>query len=209
MSAVAPPPRATTTMTQRIATLRARLRRWLDNLWIRNGLGLLVFGAILGGLVALDRMGGDADLGPLDSRSPEVGQLAPEFALRDPDGNVRELGDYRGDIVWINFWATWCGPCRRELPDIQNLATEFEDEGLVVLAVNQAQLAETAESFWEELGLDLPILLDSGAEVSEQYRLIGLPHNVFIDRDGVLRSNHIGFLTEGQMREALAEAGLQ
>jgi peroxiredoxin len=196
-------------MGQRIAALRTRWRRWLDNLWIRNGLGLLVFGAILGGLVAFDRMGGDAELGPLDSRSPEVGQLAPEFALRDPEGNARELGDYRGDVVWINFWASWCGPCRRELPDIQRLAAEFEDEGLVVLAVNQLQSVDTAESFWEELELDLPILLDSGGEVSEQYRLIGLPHNVFIDRDGVVRSNHIGFLTEGQMRESLGEVGLE
>lgn len=209
MGAAAPPPQATPEMDEHATTFQVRWRRWLDTLWIRNGLGLLVLGAILGGLTAFDRMGGDEELGPLDSRSPMVGQLAPEFALRDADGNVREIGDYRGDVVWINFWASWCGPCRRELPDIQELAVEFGDDGLVVLAVNQLESDDTAESFWEELGLDLPILLDSGGEVSEQYRLIGLPHNAFIDRDGVLRSNHIGFLTEGQMRESLAEAGLE
>lgn len=209
LSAAVPPPEAEASAEPNVGTVSAGWRTRLDNLWVRNGLGLLVLAAILGGLVAIDRAGGDEEVGPLDSRSPMVGQLAPEFALRDPDGNVRELGDYRGDVVWINFWATWCGPCRRELPDIQRLADEFEEDGLVVLAVNQAQSAKTAESFWEELQLDLPILLDAGGEVSEQYRVIGLPHNVFIDRDGVVRSNHIGFLTEEQMRERLAEAGLE
>ncbi len=209
LGAAAPPPEAETPAERNAGMASTGWRTRLDNLWVRNGLGLLVLAAILGGLVAIDRMGGDEEVGPLDNRSPVVGQLAPDFALRDPDGNVRELGDYRGDVVWINFWATWCGPCRRELPDIQRLADEFEEDGLVVLAVNQAQSAETAKSFWEELQLDLPILLDADGEVSDQYRVIGLPHNVFIDRDGIMRSSHIGFLTEEQMRERMAEVGLE
>ncbi|MEX0786171.1 MAG: TlpA disulfide reductase family protein [Dehalococcoidia bacterium] len=168
---------------------------------------MLVLAAIIGALIAIDRRGG-SELGPLDSRAPEVGELAPQFALRDTDGNVRELSDYRGKVVWINFWATWCGPCRRELPDIQRIADAVGEDDLVVLALNQEEPADVALGFWQELGLDLPILLDSDHEVSDQYRLFGLPNNFFIDRAGVLTGFRLGFLTEEQMLEQLATAGL-
>ena len=175
---------------------------------IRTIAGLLVLAALLGGLVAYDRLRGSSDVGPIDGRSPEVGEQAPQFALRDADGNARTLSDYEGRVVWLNFWATWCGPCRRELPDIQALAREFESEGLVVLTINFEESVGTALPFWEELELDVPILFDSDGEVAKQYRLRGFPDNFFIDRDGVLRSFELGFLTEEQMRERLAELGL-
>ena len=195
-------------------------RRIKDHSWTRTAFGLAVLAAIMGGLLAVDRLGDDSatvlldsgveiELGAQDGSSPDVGDAAPEFALLDPDGNVHQLSDFRGQVVWVNFWATWCGPCRRELPDIQQLANEFEDQGLVVLAVNQRQSGEIANDFWEELDLDLPILLDSNGDVTEQYRLRGLPNNFFIDADGVLRGGGLGFLTEEQMRELLAEAGLE
>lgn len=175
---------------------------------IRTIMGLVVLALLLGGLVAYDRLQGGSDLGPLDGRSPEVGEPAPQFVLRDTDGNARTLSDFEGQVVWLNFWATWCGPCRRELPDIQALAREFEPEGLAVLAVNFEQSVETALPFWEELDLDLPILFDSDGEVADQYDLLGFPNNFFIDREGVLRSFARGFLTEEQMRERLADVGL-
>ena len=191
-------------------TATANKRKWTDRLpggYVRGALGFLVLAAILGGLFALDRTGG-SELGPLDDRSPSLGELAPQFELRNVDGQGVRLSDFRGKVVWINFWATWCGPCRRELPDIARLAAEFGGDDLVVLAVNQEQSATVARDFWEELGLDLPILLDSGREVSDQYRLRGLPDNFFIDREGVLQSFQLGFLVEEQMRESLAAAGL-
>ncbi len=174
---------------------------------MRLVLGLAVLGAIMAGLVLLDR-DAEGEYGPLDSLSPEVGEPAPQFALRDPDGKLVQLSDFAGQPVWINFWATWCGPCRRELPDIQHLAAEFEEDGLVVLTLNQGESAGTATDFWEELGLDLAILLDSSEDVAGQYRLIGLPNNFFIDEDGILQGFQHGFLTEGQMREKLADIGL-
>ena len=195
-------------MTRDTAT--SHTRTWADRLrrgHVRNALGALVLAAILGGLFALDRAGG-SELGPLDDRTPSIGELAPQFELRDANGTVVKLSDFRGKVVWINFWATWCGPCRRELPDIARLAAEFSDGDLVVLAVNQEQSAKVARDFWEELGLDLPILLDSGGEVSRQYRLGGLPNNFFIDREGVLQSFQLGFLVEEQMRDNLGTAGL-
>lgn len=178
--------------------------------WGRTAVGLLVLAAIVGALVTIDLLSGsDSSLGALDNRSPEVGSPAPDFALRDAEGAVREMGDYRGKAVWLNFWATWCGPCRRELPTIQRLADEFRDDGLVVLAVNFRESAKQARSFWEELGLRLPILLDSNGDVVQQYRLRGFPDNFFIDRDGVLRAFDLGELDEEEMRERLAELGLR
>lgn len=185
-------------------------RRLLDNVWIRNALGLLVLTAIVGGLVAIDRLSDSGgDLGPLDGRSPKVGQPAPQFVLRDTNGDERRLDDSSGQVVWLNFWATWCIPCRQELPDIQRLADEYASAGLVVLTVNYQEPADLATDFWNELGLDLPILLDSDGEVARQYHLRGFPDNFFIDRDGTLRAFTLGFLTEEQMRERLAELGLE
>ena len=163
---------------------------------------------IVGGLILIDRGGASSALGALDDQRPAVGEVAPQFALEEPGGAVRELSDYDGQPVWINFWATWCGPCRRELPDIQRLANRFEDQGLVVLEVNQEEPGETALDFWDELELELPILLDASGDVSEQYRLVGLPNNFFIDEDGVMRDFNLGFLTEEQMLEGLASIGL-
>ena len=186
----------------------ARPRHGLERAWLSTVFGVAMLVAMLGALVIYDRLLDSSDLGPLDGRSPEVNEPAPQFALRDTDGRVRRLSDYEGQVVWVNFWATWCGPCRRELPDIQRLADELEGAGVVVLTVNFKQSADTALPFWDELGLDLPILLDSDGDVARQYDLLGFPDNFFIDREGVLRSFELGFLTEGQMRERLTELGL-
>ncbi|MEX1254564.1 MAG: TlpA disulfide reductase family protein [Dehalococcoidia bacterium] len=183
--------------------------------------------AIVGGLVAFDRLGESEDrlvspadllepdvtpeagLGPQDGRAPRIDEPAPEFVLRDAEGNARSLADYRGQVVWLNFWATWCEPCKKELPDIQQLADQFAAGGLVVLTVNYQQSPERALNFWDELDLDLPILLDRTGGVYDQYKLQGLPDSFFIDREGVLRALQIGFLKEDEMREKLAEAGIE
>lgn len=191
------------------ANVNTWMKRWLASGPVRTLLGLAVLAGIVGGLILLDRGGGrDTDLGPLDDGNPRVGELAPDFELMDTEGNVVRLSDYRGRAVWLNFWATWCGPCRRELPDIELLASEFGEEALVVFAINQEESELTAEDFWEELDLTLTILLDSSGEVSDQYRLVGLPNNFFIDSDGVIRSFQLGFLVEEQMRDSLAKAGV-
>ncbi len=146
-------------------------------------------------------------LGPIDSSPPIIRQPAPDFVLRDVNGKVVRLSDLRGKVVWINFWATWCVPCKKELPDIQKLYDEKHAEGLEVLAINYQEGAADARAFFEARGLTLPLLLDDGA-VYEQYRLQGLPDSFFIDRDGNLAALQFGFLTEQKMRERLAAAGL-
>jgi peroxiredoxin len=182
-----------------------------------------VLAAILGGLLLFDRLSDDGSrvqeppdtagglvvappgTGPLDDRAPRVGSPAPDFALADVDGEIVRLSDFRGQPVWVNFWATWCGPCRRELPDIQRLADEFQDQGLVVIEINFMESKQQALGFWDELDLELPILFDTAGDVFDQYRLRGLPDNAFVDRDGTLVEFRQGFLTEDEMRAILAE----
>ncbi len=158
------------------------------------------------------RVGGlptsETGIGPLDSRRPLKGEPAPDFALRDLGGNVVKLSDLRGKVVWLNFWATWCAPCKKELPDIQKLYDEMREDGLVVLAINKEESAEDAGSFMRSRDLSLPVLLDSDGAVYGQYRLQGLPDSFFIDREGNIAAIYFGFLNEKKMRERLAEAGL-
>ncbi len=188
-----------------------RLRRLaapLQRTWVRNVAGLCVLGAIVGTLFAVDHVPSDSSAGPLDDNHPEAGRAAPLFALKDTGGTLRRLDDYRGRVVWINFWATTCGPCREELPSIQRVADEIGDDRLVVLEVNQRDSSRRANAYWEEIGLHLTILFDSDGDVSQQYRLQGLPYNFFIDEEGVLRSFRPGYLSEDEMRTRLAELGL-
>jgi thiol-disulfide isomerase/thioredoxin len=191
------------------ARVRRQVSELLQQTWIRNIAGLCVLGAIVGTLFAVDHALSDSSTGPLDSRHPQVGEAAPLFALRDSSSTLHRLDDYRGRVVWINFWATTCGPCREELPAIQNVAAEIGTDKLVVLEVNQKESKERAAAYFREIGVDLPILYDSDGDVSQQYRLLGLPYNFLIDENGVLRSFKPGFLSEGEMRDRLAALGLR
>lgn len=147
-------------------------------------------------------------LGALDTHPPVIGKPAPDFALRQADGDVVRLSDLRGSVVWLNFWATWCAPCKRELPDIQKIYDERGGDDLEVLAINYQEDGERANGFFGERDLTIPLLLDTTGDVYAQYRLQGLPANFFVDRDGNIAAVQFGFLTEEAMRERLEAAGL-
>ncbi len=124
-----------------------------------------------------------------------VGSPAPGFTLPDLDGDPLSLNMFRGDVVLINFWTTWCPPCREEMPALQEAYENYKDKGFTVLAVNWTQVddPEQVEPFVRELGLTFPILLDERGEVSEGlYNLLGLPTSVFVDRGGNVREIFIG-----------------
>jgi len=150
-----------------------------------------------------------AQVGPLDSGHPTVGQPAPDFALRSPDGSVVKLSDLRGSVVLVNFWATWCRPCKQELPDIQKAYDEFHARGLVVLEVNYQEDAKDAAAFFRDQHITLPMLLDAEGGVYTQYRLQGLPDSFFVARDGTIAALQFGQLTADKLRERLAQAGIQ
>lgn len=135
------------------------------------------------------------------------GKLAPNFEVSNFAGERVQLAELRGRPVFLNFWASWCGPCRAEMPAIQSVLGEFRDERLVVLAVNNGERFGPARGFVEELGLDFTEFgLDPGQDVIEQYRVLSMPTSVFIDADGVITQVHAGQATERQMTEFVLEA---
>jgi peroxiredoxin len=151
----------------------------------------------------------EADLGITDLQiAPSPGALAPDFVLEDLTGEEIRLSDLRGQPILINFWATWCGPCRLEMPAFQARYEKFKDDGLVVLAVNFDEPASAVEAFREELDLTFPLLLDPGAVVQMLYRMRGYPASYFIDADGVVQVQHLGVMTEGQLDDNLARIGV-
>ena len=133
----------------------------------------------------------------------DVGRPAPDFTLEDLQGQPRSLSDFQGKVVLINFWTTWCPPCRMEMPALQQAYEDLRDQGFVVLGVNWTAVDDPEEvgPYVQELGLTFPILLDIDSEVSERrYRVIGLPTSVFVGRDGTVREVYIGPIPLDQLR---------
>lgn len=125
----------------------------------------------------------------------QPGRYAPDFTLPDLNEEPVALSDWRGQIVLLNFWTSWCAPCRVEMPLLQALYEAYRDDGLVVLAVNLEEEPERVAAFVEDLGLAFPVLLDEKAAVGTLYRVRGAPTTYFIDRDGVIRQRYVGPLT--------------
>ena len=110
----------------------------------------------------------EAGIGALDDRAPVIGQPAPDFALKDPSGNVLRLSQFKGSVVWVNFWATWCEPCKQELPAIQGLYDEKRADGLQVVEVNWQDSEPAARDFWDSMQLSLPMVLDRSGDAFDQ-----------------------------------------
>jgi peroxiredoxin len=140
--------------------------------------------------------------------APVVGAPAPDFELIDLDGATVRLADLRGRPILLNFWATWCDPCRDEMPLFESALGEFGDAGLVVLGIDADEPAELVAEFRDELELTFPLLLDPGGEVQELYRIRGYPTTFFVDAEGVIRAQHIGVLREERLRRYLVDVGI-
>ncbi|MBN1668401.1 MAG: TlpA family protein disulfide reductase [Anaerolineales bacterium] len=137
----------------------------------------------------------------------EIGAPAPEFRLETLAGDMVSLVDFHGQIVLLNFWATWCAPCRLEMPDFQERVERYPEE-LVVVAVNYDEDPTAVQAFMDELNLDFVFLLDPGGTVNQQYRVRGYPSSYLIDPQGTVRFQHIGLMTGGQLDEYLVQLGL-
>lgn len=141
--------------------------------------------------------------GGLDVEADE-GALAPDFELEKVDVQLGKtsgeawLSDYRGHPVVLNFWATWCFPCRTEIPQFVNAADKYQDDGLVVIGLDLQEGAGLIQPFAERYGMNYPILVDRDGEVGDKYRLLGLPTTVFIDADGVIQKIFRGPLEDRQ-----------
>lgn len=118
---------------------------------------------------------------------------APEFNLEDQDGNFLKMSDYKGKVVIVNFWATWCPPCREEMPSMERLYREFESQGLVMLAVNvEANGKQMVAKFLQKTPHSFPILLDSDNIAQNAYGVFRFPESYIIDRNGVVVEKIIG-----------------
>jgi peroxiredoxin len=131
-----------------------------------------------------------------------------DFTLSDLAGKRWTLKELRGSVVLVNFWATWCPPCRKEMPDLEDLYQRFGQKGLVVLAISDED-AGKVQAFIAEHHVTYPILLDPGRKVNEMFRIEGIPKSFVFDRDGKLAAQAIDMRTRKQFVEMLAAAGLQ
>ncbi|MBO9129051.1 TlpA disulfide reductase family protein [Bacillus sp. 165] len=140
------------------------------------------------------------------SQGLEVGKKAPDFELQTLDGKKTKLSDLKGKKVILNFWATWCPPCKKELPEMQKF-NEKHGEDVTILAVNytisEKGKAQGVQQFATEQGITFPILLDTDSSVSNMYKIITIPTSYFIDSKGIIRQKFIGPMTENFMEKTV------
>ncbi len=156
--------------------------------------GFMLVALVLGvAWINLSRVPNAEGNGDQSIEAPMIGFLAPEFSLESTAGELITLSSLRGQPVVINFWATWCPPCRAEMPDLERIWVEEKPEGLVVLGVNQGERMDTVVRYArDEVGVSFPLLLDSNQEVGNRYGVRAFPTTYFVDAEGRIQDIKIG-----------------
>ena len=135
-----------------------------------------------------------------------VGQPAPDFSLTGLDGAKHQLTEYKGRVTFVNFWATWCGPCAIEMPALEQVYRKYQDQGLVVLGINQGEAGERVTQYLRNNNLSFPSVLDTETSIARQYRVTGYPTTWLVDADGTLRQVRRGaFLDVSQVERMVAD----
>jgi peroxiredoxin len=129
----------------------------------------------------------------LPALAGELSGPAPNFSLQSRAGETVSLSDLRGDVVMINFWATWCGPCRQEMPHLEALHQRYHDLGFTLLGVNVEENSRLSDKFLEETPVTFQILFDPENTVSNLYNVVAMPSTVLVDREGNMRYIHHGY----------------
>ena len=144
------------------------------------------------------------------SRPPSFGSLAPDFQLPDLEGTPRSLSEYRGNIVLLNFWATWCKPCTKEMPAMEDAQEQLKDQGLKVIAVNELEDTPRVQAHIRKHGHTFTVLMDHDNQVANMYGVVGLPVTVFIDREGMVKKFvRGGLLTPELIRDTVNQIAQQ
>ena len=133
---------------------------------------------------------------------PQKGYLAPTLEGVTLSGSPISLEDIQGKVVLVNFWATWCPPCRLEMPAMQALYARYQDQGFEILAVNLQEQDDQMSAFVDEMGLTFPVIVDRAGDLSSAYKVTSLPTTFIVDREGIIRDRIVG----GPLAEALLEA---
>jgi peroxiredoxin len=179
-------------------------------------LALLIFGGSLfgGSSAAVPQLAFPQVPAAEEAVNPLTGQVEPiatgdqaySFALANLDGRPVALSDFKGQPVLVNFWATWCPPCRLEMPEFQRAFEAHQQDGLVILAVNEYEDADTVRSFFsDDMGFTYTALLDSEGAVGKAYGAVGLPASFFVAPDGTITAVHRGLMTSDQLENYLSE----
>jgi thiol-disulfide isomerase/thioredoxin len=138
-----------------------------------------------------------------DNRGLRVGEAAPDFRMQLVDGRYIDIQDLKGRPVLINFWATWCPPCRREMPDI--IAASEASDDLVVLSVNVQEELKVVGPFVDDFGITMPVIRDVDGDLRDAYRVSGMPTSIFIDRNGNISKIWTGLLDSATLDRLLDE----
>ncbi len=170
---------------------------------VRDGICVLILYWVFSILAVLSLLPAAAGT-PVAEESPpvegtQVGNVAPDFELKNLDGETVTLSELRGNPVMLNFWATWCGPCRAEMPHIQAVFEdeEWQDKGLVILAINltysrSSETPAAVKDFMQSHNFSFPVLLDTNRDVTLEYDVTGIPTTFFIDKDGIIQKRKLG-----------------
>lgn len=150
------------------------------------GLGLMIL-AVIGFYSFTDQAGGQGENDEFTFPPITVNQPAPDLTLQDLDGNQVSLSDYRGEVILLNNWATWCPPCKEEMPEFNQYYNSYKDQGFQVIAVEAGDPEQQVRAFVEENGIDFKILLDPENLSLKTYQNQSLPNSFVIDREGNLR----------------------
>lgn len=160
--------------------------------------------------IKVDSANGQTGLiGAAPTERLKVGDPAPDFLLAQLGGDPVQLSKLRGKTVFINFWATWCAPCKDEMPIIQQFYQQHRNDNVVVLAVNVKDNADSAKGYFKDNGLSMPVLLDYTGNVPGGYRVTGYPESYFVDKNGKIGQFHIGPFTTAQELESKLQSTWQ
>jgi len=135
-----------------------------------------------------------------------VGELAPDFTLTDLEGKRLRLSNFRGKVVLINFWATWCPACRAEMPEIEAIYQEYKDKGVAVIGVDIRETEEDVRRYVQQGGFSWSFVLDTTGEVAATYRITAIPAGFLVDKDGTIRAVRIDAMTKRAVEAKLAAA---
>ena len=147
----------------------------------------------------------DQLINQVEDKSTTSVSKAVNFTLTTLDGKTVTLSDYKGKKVFLNFWATWCPPCRGEMPDIEKIYQEYKDKDLVVLTVNLGEDKNTVEKFIKENKYNFSILLDTKNEASNKYGIAAIPASYFIDKEGNIATKKVGSMSYEQMKNYIEQ----